>query len=80
MKKIFFLAVIASVFALTGCNKTKECKCESVQKFDDPTLETIVGYSSLKLYEGYCEDRNTSARLVDDVYGPYTVTIDCVEL
>ncbi|MBQ1408983.1 MAG: hypothetical protein IIY87_04440 [Bacteroidales bacterium] len=79
MKKITLIAILALLFA-TGCNKTKECKCESVQKFDDPTLETIVGYSSLKLYKGYCQDRNVSARLVDDVYGPYTVTINCVEL
>ena len=79
MKKITLIAILALLFA-TGCNKTKECECESVQKFDDPTLETIVGYSSLKLYKGYCEDRNSSARLVDKINGPYTVTITCREL
>ena len=79
MKKLLFFAVIASLFALASCTKTIECECKSVQKYDDPTLETIVGYSTLKLYKGICGDRNASSRLTD-INGPYTVTITCIEL
>lgn len=79
MKKIFLFSLVAIVFLLAGCNRTKECRCTSVQKWDDAGIEPITGYSTIKLYDGNCSDKNTTKRLTDN-FGPYTITISCVEI
>ena len=81
MKKITFLAAIAVVFMLASCDKSKDCKCTSVQKWDVEEMEPMTSETTLHIKEGECSDNNVNQTMTDPYEGyTYTASINCVEI
>lgn len=79
MKKITFLAAIAVVFMLASCDKSKDCKCITTQKWD---LEEGMGGTAeqtVKIDKGECSDLDNEASMTMGGQH-YTQITKCTEL
>ena len=78
MKKLTILFAVAFIFALSSCNKGKDCKCTTVQKWDIEGMDGVTE-QMIHIDKGECSDGNTTANM--NMGGQqYTQTTTCVEI
>lgn len=79
MKKLTIFAAIAFVFALSSCNKAKDCKCTTFQQWDIEDMTPMTTESTLHIDKGECSDNNITSSM-EAMGQHYTQTIECVEI
>lgn len=80
MKKLAILAAVAFVFSLASCDKGKDCKCTSTQKWDIEEMEPMVSEITAHIESGDCSDSDNTATMNDGMGHTYTQVTTCVEI
>lgn len=76
MKKVMIIIVLATMFAVAGCSKSKTCNCTTTQNI--PYVGPSTTNTTVNINEGNCSDLNTtSTTTVEGV--TVTTVMECTE-
>ena len=78
MQKRIILASIALVFLAVGCNKTKECKCETTQEWQN-IGEPMTTQTQVTIDKGDCTDMNAT-QTMNAGGDTYVMHTECTEM